>query len=269
MRAASRVALGLLLLGGDALAASSPESRAAERKSLDLEMDLLRKKLDGLSINVEGRQRRLRERLRALYKISQGGPQRLLAGTESPSEFYARRDGVALIVRRDVEELAAIRRELDDAEAAREQLRSREARAAELDGQGYWQPPGRLARKGALARPVHGPVLGHVGPWRDPGSDLWRTRDGVELVAHAKEPVRAIADGEVRAVEEVTGLGLCVVIDHDDGFVSLLGRLQAPAVKPGDRVRRGQAVALAAEATVQLQLIESGAWLDPSSWLGR
>jgi septal ring factor EnvC (AmiA/AmiB activator) len=246
-----------------------PEARDAERRALDLEMDLLHRKVNTLGNAIAQRRQHLARRVRALYKISGGGYLRLLVNSETPAELFERRNGMRRIVRRDLEELSSVRRELSELESERARLRDRERHAAELEAATWDTVPPRLARKSALYRPVPGPVVGAFGKHRDPKTNLLATRDGVELATRPGETVRAVAPGEVRAACEVPGLGLAVIVDHGDGWRSLLGRLKSARVAVGDRVTAGQNLGEAAAATVHLQLTEGGAWLDPSGWLAR
>ncbi len=68
---------------------------------------------------------------------------------------------------------------------------------------------------------------------------------GLDLAAPCGTPVLAIGDGVVRGVDGRGGSPPHnLLIDHEDGFVSLYGHLlERPAVKVGQRVARGEAVA--------------------------
>ena len=263
------IAALVLLTVGLPVAARTPEAREAERRGLAAEVDLLQKKVVSIEGTVERRRGHLRRRLRALYKLSQGGYVRLLLRAETPSELFARRDGVRRVLRRDLGELASIERELGELGEERERLRLLERRRTEAEVATYEALPHRLARKASLYRPVGGPVVGPFGPYRDPATALLLTRDGVALRTRPGEAVRAIAAGRVTTVEVVPGLGLSVVVDHGDGWLSLLGGLSGPRVTVGDRVATGEHLADAARESIELQLSEGGVRLDPSPWLAR
>ena len=126
-----------------------------------------------------------------------------------------------------------------------------------------------LARKEGLYRPVGGPIVGRFGAFRDHESGVVLSRDGVELRARPNEPVRAVASGVVAEVQNLPGLGLAVIVDHGDGWLSLIAHLAAPLVQRGDNVHAGQHLADAAGKTVHLQIAEGGALLDPTAWLAR
>jgi septal ring factor EnvC (AmiA/AmiB activator) len=261
--------ISAICIGASTARAGRPsEAIEAERKSLGLEVELLRKKTSALEGSVDARQAHLRHRLRALYKISQGGYVRMLVSAESPAELFARRDGVRRIIHRDLDELSSVKSELADLEADRSRLRARERRAAELDASLAGTEPEPLERKQALYRPVGGAIVGAFGRYRD-AIGIVATRDGVEIATRRGEPVRAVGGGEVTSVAELPGLGLAIVVDHGGGWVSLVARLTAPRVAPGSLVKPGDHLADAAGDTIQLQLSEEGSWIDPTAWLAR
>jgi murein DD-endopeptidase MepM/ murein hydrolase activator NlpD len=68
----------------------------------------------------------------------------------------------------------------------------------------------------------------------------WKMHTGMDLIVTEGTPVLAAADGVVRLVDEVSGYGLTVLVDHGSGWQTLYGHLFEIAVQPGERVRRGQ-----------------------------
>jgi septal ring factor EnvC (AmiA/AmiB activator) len=259
--------LAFFVAAEDARSGRPPESLQAERRSLDLELDQLHKKTTALSASIDQRRDHLRRRVRALYKISQGGYLRLLLDAESPADMIARRNGVRRIVRRDLEELSSVSSELADLERDRQALRERERVAAALDTPVDDGDPG-LAKKDGVLRPVKGAIIGAYGRRRD-GAGLLVTRDGVEFASHLGEPVVAAAPGIVKSIEEAPGLGTVIVVDHGKGWLSLTARIAHPRVAAGAKVVAGDPLALAAGSSVQLQLTQGGQWLDPTPWLTR
>jgi murein DD-endopeptidase MepM/ murein hydrolase activator NlpD len=264
--------LGLLALGAaapTAIAGRPPEALDAEVRAQAAELDYLVRKVDALSSSLVERRTHLRQRLREMYKLSQGGYLRLLLGADSPVELFSRRDAARRILQRDLDELAAVREELAELGGLREQLRDGERRAKELAEEARDSVPTDLARKDALYRPVGGAVVEGFGPYLDAETGIELSRDGVELAARAGEPVRAPADGEVRSVGELPGLGLTIVIYHGGGWATLLGRLGSTGVSVGQSVGAGERLAEAAGPTLHFELSQGGAWLDPAAWLAR
>lgn len=267
------VALGLgvggaAFVGASARANRPPEALEAERRENAAELDHLIRRSDSLSAQLVERRHHLRQRLRAMYKLSQGGYVRLLLGAETPARLFARRDAAERILDRDLDELGAVHQELAELAGVRERLRAAERRAAVLGAEAQDERPTGLARHGALRSPVPSRgVAASFGPYRDATSNLEFTRDGVELTTQPGDPVRAPAAGVVRHVGELPGLGLCVIVDHGDQWATLLGRLARLQVAAGDRVADGELLGVAFGSSVQLQLSQAGVWLDPTPYL--
>lgn len=68
----------------------------------------------------------------------------------------------------------------------------------------------------------------------------WRMHSGIDLIVTEGTPVLASAKGRVILVDEVSGYGLTVVVDHGGGWQTLYAHLFELAVQPGDLVHRGQ-----------------------------
>ena len=90
------------------------------------------------------------------------------------------------------------------------------------------QPFGRL--KGKLAWPVVGRLAGEYGQPREGGTVKW---NGVLIEASQGTPVRAIYRGRVAFADWLPGLGLLLVLDHGDGYMSLYGHNQSLLKEPG------------------------------------
>lgn len=68
----------------------------------------------------------------------------------------------------------------------------------------------------------------------------WKMHTGIDLIVTEGTPVLASADGKVILVDEVSGYGLAVVVDHGGGWQTLYAHLFEIAVQPGETVHRGQ-----------------------------
>jgi murein DD-endopeptidase MepM/ murein hydrolase activator NlpD len=68
----------------------------------------------------------------------------------------------------------------------------------------------------------------------------WRMHTGMDLIVTEGTPVLASAAGRVVLVDEVSGYGLTVLVDHGDGWQTLYAHLFEIAVQPGEPVQRGQ-----------------------------
>jgi murein DD-endopeptidase MepM/ murein hydrolase activator NlpD len=68
----------------------------------------------------------------------------------------------------------------------------------------------------------------------------WKMHTGIDLIVTEGTPVLASAQGRVILVDEVSGYGLTVVVDHGGGWQTLYAHLFELAVQPGEMVHRGQ-----------------------------
>jgi murein DD-endopeptidase MepM/ murein hydrolase activator NlpD len=68
----------------------------------------------------------------------------------------------------------------------------------------------------------------------------WKMHTGIDLIVTEGTPVLAAASGTVVLVDEVSGYGLTVVVEHGGGWQTLYAHLFELAVQPGERVQRAQ-----------------------------
>ena len=90
--------------------------------------------------------------------------------------------------------------------------------------------------------PVRGVVSSGFGSRTDPLHGGPATHRGIDLKGHFGEPVRASADGTVVFAGRQGGYGNAVVVDHGGNIKTLYGHLAMLWVRPGQRVRGGDAV---------------------------
>ena len=70
-----------------------------------------------------------------------------------------------------------------------------------------------------------------------------RAHEGIDLPQPVGTPMYATADGFVKTVAvQPGGLGLAILIDHENGFSTTYGHLSRFFVKSGQYVRRGQRI---------------------------
>ena len=98
--------------------------------------------------------------------------------------------------------------------------------------------------------------------------------DGLDIVAPAGSPVRAVADGIVAYSDNgVRGFGNLVILVHGNGLVSLYAHNQRNTVPAGFRVRRGERIALLGSTGISrgphlhFELREGGRLRDPMRYL--
>jgi murein DD-endopeptidase MepM/ murein hydrolase activator NlpD len=93
--------------------------------------------------------------------------------------------------------------------------------------------------------PVDGGMFtSSFGLRRDPFTGRQAFHRGADFSLASGSPVHVSADGVVSAVGQDGGLGLVVAVEHGNGMSTVYGHLQSADVKAGQRVQRGQVVAV-------------------------
>jgi murein DD-endopeptidase MepM/ murein hydrolase activator NlpD len=92
--------------------------------------------------------------------------------------------------------------------------------------------------RGRFEWPVRGEVISDFGP-----KGGGRRNDGLDIAAAAGTPVRAAAGGKVvYSGGDVPGFGVTVLIQHEDGWVTVYGNLQSASVRMQQVVRAGEQI---------------------------
>lgn len=125
--------------------------------------------------------------------------------------------------------------------------------------------------RGRLALPVRGELAGRFGGQRSGGGVTWK---GLFIAARPGDEVRTVAAGRVVYADWLRGFGNLMIIDHDDGYLSLYGYNEALLKRVGDAVRGGETIAAVgnsgggAESGLYFELRYQGKPFDPLPWVG-
>ncbi|MDR4464776.1 MAG: M23 family metallopeptidase [Nitrospira sp.] len=92
--------------------------------------------------------------------------------------------------------------------------------------------------------PVKGWVTSGFGPRISPFTEKPAWHDGLDIGAAPNTPVRAPAQGRITSTGYDPKLGNMVRVDHGYGVETLYGHLAKAVVKEGQRVERGDVIAL-------------------------
>ena len=126
--------------------------------------------------------------------------------------------------------------------------------------------------RGRLAWPLKGRLLRDFGALKT-GGGLKAT--GVLVSAEAGTPVRALYHGRVVFGDWLPGLGLLLVVDHGQGYMSLYGHNEALLKEAGDWVTPGEVIAQVGDSggqpqpALHFEIRRDGVPEDPHRWIKR
>jgi septal ring factor EnvC (AmiA/AmiB activator) len=125
---------------------------------------------------------------------------------------------------------------------------------------------------GRLAWPVEGTILYNFGRVVNPNNTVTRW-NGIGIAAPAGTPVRAVADGEVRAAEPMSLYGNTIIIEHGGGDYSVYASLASISVHVGSKVSKGQVIGTVGSSDpdqpphLHFEIRHDGPAVDPTTWL--
>lgn len=102
----------------------------------------------------------------------------------------------------------------------------------------------RLFRATPRGWPCRGPLTSRYGQRKSPFDGSEEFHPGIDISGSLGTPIHATADGTVRFSAWSSGYGNLVLLQHDFGYSTRYAHNSRLLVKPGDRVKRGQVVAL-------------------------
>ena len=98
--------------------------------------------------------------------------------------------------------------------------------------------------------------------------------DGVMIESSMGDPVRSVHSGRVVFSDYLRGYGLLIIVDHDDGYLTLYGHNQSLFVEAGDWVQPEQMIAQVGnsggqrDAGLYFEIRKDGEPTNPASWCG-
>jgi len=126
--------------------------------------------------------------------------------------------------------------------------------------------------KGRLTWPVAGTLVHDFGQPRAAGQLKW---NGVVLLAPRGREVRSVYHGRVEFADWLAGLGLLVIVNHGEGYMTLYGHNETILKNAGDWVAPGDVIATIGDSGGQAQPglyfeIRKGAQpINPRQWITR
>lgn len=188
-----------------------------------------------------------------------------MEGTEGASQHSAA--GIDTL-KNDADAVAAVKEGLDwlkKAATAQERILSELTEAAEQRSTRWASTPSIW--------PVKGWVTSGFGPRISPFTEKPAWHDGLDIGAAPNTPVRAPAQGRITSTGYDPKLGNMVRVDHGYGVETLYGHLAKALVKEGQRVERGDVIALVGSSGLSTgphlhyMVKVNGQALDPSKYI--
>jgi septal ring factor EnvC (AmiA/AmiB activator) len=136
-------------------------------------------------------------------------------------------------------------------------------------------PGGFVARKGKLPVPVQGEITVGFGRVVNPKFNTVTVQNGLDFEAPAGAPVRAVAPGRVVHAGWFKGYGNLVIVDHGEGYHTLVAHLASMKTAMGEEVDAGDVLGTVGDsgslkgAYLYFEVREKGRPVDPRPWLGR
>lgn len=127
-------------------------------------------------------------------------------------------------------------------------------------------------RRGQMAWPAQGRARHRFGQSRADGGLRW---DGTVLAAPAGSEVRAVHYGRVVFADWLNGMGLLLVLDHGDGYMTLYGHNQdlvrdvGEWVGPGDLLAHVGDTGGQSEPGLYFEIRKDGEPVNPRRWMKR
>lgn len=133
-------------------------------------------------------------------------------------------------------------------------------------------PTGFAALRGKLPRPAPGPITVGFGRVVDPRFKTVALQNGLDIGAPAGAPVRAVAAGRVVHAGWFKGFGNLIIVDHGEGYHSLVAHLASMQTAMGEEVAAGAVLGTVGDSGslkgpyLYFEIREHGRPVDPRPW---
>lgn len=220
------------------------------------------RRLEGLTSEAQDE----KERLAMLARKQEETGERL---TAAQSERTLLLTALEQTIASQQESVAGLHAEARDMRLLLEQLerQARELPEAKVSQESLKQLRGRLAWPLSKAD-----LWSRYGSPKGEGNQTW---DGVVLAADEGAAVQAVHHGRVAYADWLRGFGLLLIIEHEDGYMTLYGHNQTLLKEPGEWVAAGDTVALSGSsggresAGLYFAIRHRGRPLNPEKWCRR
>jgi murein hydrolase activator len=140
---------------------------------------------------------------------------------------------------------------------------------------GLTGPGGFAALRGRLPLPAAGPITVGFGRVVNPRFNTVTVQNGIDVDAPAGAPVHAVAPGRVVHAGWFKGYGNLVIVDHGEGYHTLVAHLATMRTAMGEEVEPGAVLGTVGDSGslkgpyLYFEIREKGRPVDPRPWLSR
>ncbi|MEE9161305.1 MAG: peptidoglycan DD-metalloendopeptidase family protein, partial [Gammaproteobacteria bacterium] len=166
-------------------------------------------------------------------------------------------------------ELQTLQQQEQETNSLLEKLIEKQARENQGSVAVFEDIPPFNSLKGKLDWPVKGKLVTRFGSYKRGEKLKWH---GVIIDAKIGVEVQAVSGGQVVFSDWFRNLGLLIIIDHGDNYMSLYGYNQSLLKNTGDWVLPGEVIALAGDSGGQLrsgvyfEIRNNGSPVNPAKW---
>ncbi|MBI5073577.1 MAG: peptidoglycan DD-metalloendopeptidase family protein [Nitrospirae bacterium] len=220
----------------------------AYRENL-LKLDTEQQKLEGLRLEFQTRQDRVRSKEAEL------------------AEKKREKENILHSVRTEKATRQKMIAELREASRRLLEIIRESTKTGDYEGKGFTQ------LKGKLLWPADGRIAIPYGSHKDPQFDTPVFRNGIHIQTDSPGDARAVYGGKVIFAEWFKGFGQLVIINHGSGYHTLYGNLAEIFSKVGDIIKENQVIGKVGTSGVlnaqgiYFEIRYKGKPLDPAQWL--
>jgi septal ring factor EnvC (AmiA/AmiB activator) len=127
--------------------------------------------------------------------------------------------------------------------------------------------------RGRLPLPVEGRIIRRFGLQMDPELGTQIRSNGITVRAPYGAPIRAVSAGQVLYAGWFRGYGRILIVNHGDGYYTLVAHASELLKRVGDTVRAGEEMARVGDSgslegpIVYFEIRKQGKPVDPSDWI--
>jgi murein DD-endopeptidase MepM/ murein hydrolase activator NlpD len=139
------------------------------------------------------------------------------------------------------------------------------------DNTQWFEASGVGETKGAMSRPVSGPVSSNFGMRVHPVLGYRRMHSGMDFKAGYGTPIYSVTDGVIAYAGRKGGYGNFVQVNHGGGLATGYGHMSRIVASPGQRVRQGQIIGyvgstgLSTGPHLHYEMYRNGKTVNPAS----